>query len=126
MKPGSTSACLVVVAVIATLAGCSNTYHRSPGGPLLAGGCKPDDTPPAAADCAQWNELLGNQRDEAGRERIRTSMPAMCVNAPARRRAPKCWEEQKLDGRRTLVGIGFVAASLWVVGLTASGGFSGD
>lgn len=115
MKPGLTSACIAVVAAIALLTGCSTTYHRSPGGPLLAGGCERDAAPPAAADCEHWNELLAAQRDDAGRERIRGSMPAMCVNASARKRAPKCREEQKLDGSGTVMGVVLVGAALLVV-----------
>lgn len=115
MKPGFTSACIAVLAAIALLAGCSTTYHRSPGGPLLAGGCEHADAPPAAADCEQWNELLAAQRDDAGRERIRSRMPAMCVNATARKRAPQCREEQKLDGKGTLMGVVLIGAALLVV-----------
>jgi len=125
MKPGLAYVCIIVaVAMVAALTGCSTTYHRSPGGPLLAGGCERDEIPPAEAECGQWNELLDKQRDEAGRERIRGSMPAMCVNAPAGRRAPKCWEEQKLDGKGTLVGIVLIGATLFVGGMAVGGGYS--
>ncbi len=119
MKSGFTHFCSALVAVLmVVLTGCSNTYHRRPDGTRVEGKCKRTEEAAASADCEYWNQLLGYQREDAERQRILGSMPAMCRPAGtivvATRPAPRCRNQQEVSGPKTTMALLGVGAGLYL------------